>query len=46
MIMDRLVGFDPYEPSDSPYGIGNTSVMDEIDEITYEEAMKRTGGIE
>ena len=46
LIMDRLMGYDPYEPSDSPYAIGNTDIMREIKSITYEEAMKLTGGIE
>ena len=44
MIMDRLMGYDPSEPPDSPYGIGNTAVMDEIEEITCQEAVRYTGG--
>ena len=45
--VDNLfVKYDPHEPPGSPYGIGNTSIMDEIEDITYEEAMKLTGGIE
>ncbi len=44
VIMDRLVGYDPFEPPGSPYGIGCMSVMDEIEEISEEEALKRTGG--
>ncbi len=44
-IYDRLMGFDPSEPPDSPYGMGNGSVMDEIEEITYERALELTGGI-
>ncbi len=44
MIMDRLVGYDPSEPSGSPYGFGNGSVMAEMDEISYKEAMKLIGG--
>lgn len=44
MIMDRLMGYDPSEPPDSPYGIGNSDIMDEIEEITYDEAMKQIGG--
>lgn len=39
-IQDRLIGYDPTEPSDSPYGIGNTSIMDEIEEISEEEAIR------
>ena len=46
LIMDKLAGYNPYEPPGSPYGIGNTSIMDEIEDITYEEAMRLTGGIE
>ncbi len=37
-IMDRLIGYDPYEDDDSPYKIGNTEVMDEIEEISEKEA--------
>ena len=44
MIMDRLMGYDPSEPPGSPYGIGNGSVMDEIEEISYEKAMELIGG--
>ena len=44
MIMDRLVGYDPSEPPGSPYGFGNGSVMAEMDEISYEEALKLIGG--
>ncbi len=44
MIMDHLVGYDPSEPPGSPYGFGNGSVMAEMDEISYEEAMRLTGG--
>jgi len=39
-IMDRLVGYDPFEPEDSPYRIGSTSVMDEISEIKEKEARR------
>ena len=45
MIMDRLVGYDPYEPPGSPYGFGNGSVMDEMEEISSEKAAELTGGI-
>ncbi len=40
MIWDRLMGYDPTEDSDSPYAIGNSSIMEEIEEITYERAME------
>ncbi len=45
IIMDRLVGYDPSEPPGSPYRFGNGSVMDEIDEIPYEQAIELTGGL-
>ena len=35
-ISDHLVGYDPSETPDSPYGIGNSSIMDEIQEVPYE----------
>ena len=41
VIMDHLVGYDPYEPADSPYKFGNLSIMDKIEEISYEEVMER-----
>ncbi|MCR4740927.1 MAG: hypothetical protein K5886_11805 [Lachnospiraceae bacterium] len=44
IIMDHLMGYDPSEPPGSPYGFGSGSVMDEMDEISYEEAMKLIGG--
>ena len=31
VIMDRLMGYDPYD--NSPYGFGSLSIMDEIEEI-------------
>ena len=37
IVSDRLMGYDPYEDDDSPYKIGNTSIMDEIKEISEEE---------
>ena len=44
IIMDRLVGYDPSEPEDSPYKMGNLSIMDEIEEISCERAMELIGG--
>ena len=38
--MDHLVGYDPSEPADSPYAIGNTSIIDEIEEISFDKAMR------
>ncbi len=43
VIMDHLVGYDPTEPPGSPYAMGNFSIMDEIEDITYEEAMEIIG---
>ena len=37
LISDRLIGYDPYEDDDSPYKIGNTSIMDQIIEISEKE---------
>ncbi len=36
--MDRLMGYDPTEPPGSPYAMMNSSVMDEIEEISEEKA--------
>ena len=44
VIMDHLMGYDPSEPPGSPYRIGNGSIMDDIEEITYEQAMELIGG--
>ncbi|MBO6300213.1 MAG: hypothetical protein J6N53_15395 [Lachnospiraceae bacterium] len=43
LIMDRLTGYDPSEPSESPYRFGNGSVMAEMDEITDQRAMELIG---
>ena len=40
VIMDHLVGYDPSEPADSPYAIGNTSIIDEIEEISFDKAIR------
>ncbi len=37
-IQDRLVGFDSTEPEGSPYSFMNMSIMDEIEEITEQDA--------
>ena len=37
-IMDCLYGFDPSEPSDSPYAYVSTDMLDQIKEITTEQA--------
>lgn len=38
IVSDKLFGYDPSEPEGSPYGIGSTSIMDEIEQISYETA--------
>ncbi len=40
-VSDRIMGYDPDEDEDSPYKIGNSSIMNEIEEITEEEFEKR-----
>ena len=40
VIIDHLMGYDPSEPPDSPYAIGSTDVLDEIEEISKTEAMR------
>lgn len=37
-ILGRLMGFDPGEPADSPYAIGNMDIMDTIELITEHQA--------
>lgn len=39
VLMDRLMGYDECEPSDSTYKIGNTDIMNLVEEITEEEAL-------
>ncbi len=36
IINDRIIGFDPFD--DSIYGMGNAEIMDELQEISEEEA--------
>ena len=36
VILDFLMGYDPND--DTPYGFGSLSIMDEIEEISEEEA--------
>ena len=45
-IFERLIGYDPSEPPGSPYGIGCTDILNEIEEISREKAMELTGGVE
>lgn len=37
IILGKLIGYDKFEPDDSPYAVGSTSVMDTIEEITEEQ---------
>ena len=37
-ILGRLIGFDPSEPADSPYAMGNMDIMDTIKPITEHQA--------
>ncbi len=37
-ILGRLMGFDPGEPADSPYAMGNMDIMDTIEPITEQQA--------
>ena len=39
-ILGRLMGFDPGEPADSPYAIGNMDIMDTIEPITEQQALQ------
>lgn len=38
ILMDRLMGYDETEPKGSPYAIGNTSIMELVEEISEDEA--------
>lgn len=40
ILMDRIMGYDDSEPNNSPYKIGNTSVLDLVEEISEKEAEK------
>lgn len=40
VLMDRFMGYDDSEPADSPYKIGNTSIMDLVEEIRENEVEK------
>lgn len=37
-ILGRLMGFDPSEPADSPYAMGNMDIIDTIEPITEHQA--------
>lgn len=38
VILDHLFGYDPYEPEGSPYAMYNSSIMEEMEEITADQA--------
>lgn len=38
ILMDRRMGYDETEPKGSPYAIGNTSIMELVEEISEDEA--------
>lgn len=40
ILMDRIMGFDNPEPAASPYKIGNSSILDLVEEFSEEEAEK------
>ena len=42
-VKDRLMGYDPSEPSDSPYVIGNADIMAEIKKVTQEQVIEKYG---
>ena len=42
-ITDRLMGYDPNEPSDSPYVMGNTDIISSIKELTPEQVIEKYG---
>jgi len=38
ILMDRIIGYDEFEPADSPYKIGNMNMMIRVEEISENEA--------
>ena len=38
LIFMYLMGYDPTEPEDSPYGIGNSDILEQIEEISLYQA--------
>ena len=40
VIMDKLMGYDSWEPPGSPYWDMSATVLDEIEEITEEQALE------
>lgn len=43
-IEDYLIGFDPSEEPGSPYAIGNTDIMEKIQEISFSQANEILNG--
>ncbi len=39
-ILGRLMGFDPSEPADSPYAMGNMDIIDTSEPITEQQAIE------
>jgi len=37
ILMDRIMGYDEFESADSPYKIGNTSILESIKKISEKE---------
>ncbi len=42
-LFGRLMGYDPFEPPDSPYAVGNMKVMDEVKPLTEDDAKEILG---
>lgn len=40
LLMDRVMGYDKSEPSGSIYRIGNSEMMEQVKEISEEEAIQ------
>lgn len=40
ILMDRIMGFDEFEPKDSPYRMGSTDMLSRVENISEQEALK------
>uniref|UniRef100_UPI0006D0954F hypothetical protein n=1 Tax=Clostridium sp. NkU-1 TaxID=1095009 RepID=UPI0006D0954F len=40
ILMDRVMGFDDSEPTNSPYKMGNSDILNLVEEISQKEADK------
>lgn len=40
ILTDRLMGYDEFEPDDSPYKTGSTSILNLVEEVSEEKAME------